>query len=258
MAALPSSGAVKRSRRPADDAAEVAAAQPAETEHRQVWDLPVRLFHWTLVSAFIASYVTNKLGVAYFRYHVWSGYTVIVLVSFRILWGIVGTRHARFRNFVRGPAATGAYLRELLRGGKQHHAGHNPLGALMVLALLLALLIQALTGLFSNDEIINVGPLYGYVSNERSLWLTSLHRLLFDWIFAAVIIHVLAVLLHLVARKERLIRAMLTGRKPAHAVPAEEAIQSSRLWLAALLIIVLGLTLAWVVAKAPLAEAPSF
>jgi cytochrome b len=223
-----------------------------------VWDLPVRLFHWTLVTAIIASYVTNKLGIAYFKYHVWCGYTVIVLVCFRILWGVVGTRHARFRNFVRGPAATGRYLLGLARGAERRYPGHNPLGALMVLALLLTLLVQALTGLFANDEIVNTGPLYGYVSNARSLWLTSLHRLLFDWIFAAVVIHVLAVLAHHIARKEKLVRAMLTGRKPAHSVAADEAIQSSRLWLAALLIVVLSIVLAWIVVTAPVAEALSF
>ncbi|MDB5978753.1 MAG: cytochrome [Nevskia sp.] len=254
MSALPSSTPIGRSRREAENAADASGA----TEHRQVWDLPVRLFHWSLVTAFIASYVTNKLGVAYFKYHVWCGYTVIVLISFRILWGIVGTRHARFRNFVRGPAATGRYLLNLVRGGEQRYPGHNPLGALMVLSLLLTLLVQALTGLFANDEIVNTGPLYGYVSNERSLWLTSLHRLLFDWIFAAVVIHVLAVLAHHIARKERLVRAMLTGRKPAHSVPADEAIQSSRLWLALLLIVALSVALIWIVATAPVAEAPLF
>jgi len=254
VSALPSSRPIGRPRREA----EPAVIEPGATEHRQVWDLPVRLFHWTLVTAFIASYVTNKLGIAYFKYHVWCGYTVIVLVCFRILWGIVGTRHARFRNFVRGPAATGRYLLGLVRGAERRYPGHNPLGALMVLALLLALLAQALTGLFANDEIVNTGPLYGYVSNARSLWLTSLHRLLFDWLFAAVVIHVLAVLAHHIARKEKLVRAMLTGRKPAHSVPADEAIQSSRLWLAALLIVALGIALAWIVVTAPVAEALSF
>ncbi len=254
MSALPSSGPIGRSRREA----EPAVVESDAIEHRQVWDLPVRLFHWTLVTAFIASYVTNKLGIAYFKYHVWCGYTVIVLVCFRILWGFVGTRHARFRNFVRGPVATGRYLLGLMRGRGRRYPGHNPLGALMVLALLLTLLAQALTGLFANDEIVNTGPLYGYVSNARSLWLTSLHRLLFDWIFAAVVIHVLAVLAHHIARKEKLVRAMLTGRKPAHSVPADEAIQSSRLWLAALLIVVLSVALAWIVATAPIAEALSF
>lgn len=245
MAALPS---------PAGDEKITATVEP----QLRVWDLPVRLFHWSLVGAFSASYITNKLGVTWFRYHVWSGYAVIVLVTFRILWGFIGTRHARFSSFVRSPAATLRYVLGLKRGEHGGHAGHNPLGGLMVLALLLALLVQALSGLFSNDEIVNVGPLYGYVSNERSLWATSLHRLLFDWIFTAVVIHVLAVLAHQVLRKEPLIRAMFNGRKPARLVSAKAAIHSSRLWLALPLLALLCAMLAWVVMRAPPAELSAF
>lgn len=254
MSALPSDRVIDGYGRASD----AQAIPSTEAPYRQVWDLPVRVFHWTLVAAFIGSYVTNKLGVAYFKYHVWCGYTVIVLVSFRILWGIVGTKHARFRSFVRGPVATVRYLLGLRRGSEQRYPGHNPLGALMVLALLLALLVQALSGLFGNDEIVDVGPLYGYVTNQHSLWLTSLHRLLFDWIFAGVVIHVLAVLAHRLAKKEKLVRAMLTGRKPADSVPDGEAIQSSRLWLAALLIIAVGMVLAWIVIRAPAPELTAF
>ena len=143
------------------------------------------------------------------------------------------------------------YLRNVLQGQQQHYPGHNPLGALMVVALLIALLVQALTGLFGNDEIVNSGPLYGLVTNDHSLWLTSLHRRLFYWISAAVVVHVLAVLVHYVAKKEKLIKAMWTGRKPAHSVPAAESIQSSRIGLAALLIAVLVLGLAWIVNSVP-------
>ncbi len=139
-----------------------------------VWDLPIRIFHWTLLLAIIGAFVTNKLGVTYFRYHLWCGYTVLVLVAFRLVWGLIGTRHARFWNFVRGPIATARYTRDLLGGRELRYAGHNPLGALMVIALLGAIFVQAATGLFGNDEIFNVGPLYGYVTNELSLQLTSI------------------------------------------------------------------------------------
>ena len=241
-----------------DDVTESAAARAAQAEHRKVWDLPVRIFHWILAAAFIGAYVTHKLGVGYFKYHVWCGYTVIVLVSFRILWGIVGTRHARFWNFVRGPRSTALYLLAWLRGREPSYPGHNPLGAFMVIALLLALFTQALTGLFGNDEIFNVGPLYGYVTNETSLQLTSLHRELFAWICAAVVVHMLAVLAHRITKGENLVLAMLTGRKPAHTIPTEEAIHSSRTWLAALLVIALSAALAWIVSHAPSADAALF
>ncbi|WOJ90854.1 cytochrome b/b6 domain-containing protein [Methylocapsa polymorpha] len=222
-------------------------------EHRQVWDLPVRVFHWTLVLSIIGAFVTNRLGVSYFKYHVWFGYTVIVLVLFRVVWGVVGTRHAQFWNFVCSPAETLRYAIGLLRGHRLHYAGHNPLGAWMVLALLIALGAQASFGLFANDEIFNVGPLYGYVSKELSLQLTSLHRHLFYWIMGAVAVHVLAVIAHHVFEQANLVHAMITGRKPRHIVAETDGIGSSRTWLAVLLIVALAWALAWVVnhASAP-------
>jgi cytochrome b len=226
------------------------AQSPVQPE-RQVWDLPVRIFHWSLVGAFVAAFVTNKLGVRCFKYHVWAGYAVILLVAFRLIWGLVGTRHARFRNFLRGPVETLAYTLGLHAGKDAHYPGHNPLGALMVLALLAALAAQSALGLFANDEIYNVGPLYGYVSKECSLALTSIHRRLFYWLAGAVVLHVLAVIAHKVFKNENLVRAMITGRKPHHAVPAHEAIHSSRLWLAVFLGLVLAAGMAVIVSHAP-------
>jgi cytochrome b len=235
-------------------ASESATVGPHESADRQVWDLPVRVCHWLLVAAFIASYVTNRLGVSYFRYHVWSGYTVLVLVAFRLLWGLVGTKHARFRNFVRGPVHTLRYTVGWVRGQTQYHPGHNPLGAWMVIALLMALFVQAATGLFGNDEIFNVGPLYGFVTNETSLVLTSLHRHLFYWLLAAAIVHILAVIAHRLLKKESLVAAMFTGKKAHHVVPASEVIHTSRTWLAVLIVCILGVGLTWVVVHAPPAQ----
>lgn len=220
---------------------------------RQVWDLPVRIFHWSLAAAFLAAFVTNRLGVAYFKYHLWAGYAVLALVLFRILWGIFGTRHALFRNFVRGPKAIIAYARGLFTAGGPHYAGHNPVGALMVLALLAGAGAQAVLGLFSNDEIINVGPLYGLVSKEQSLALTSLHRKLFYVLAAAIAAHVLAVIAHRIFKGEHLVGAMITGRKPRETVSEREAISSSRLWLAAALALAVIAALASVILHAPAA-----
>ena len=128
----------------------------------------------------------------------------------------------------------------------------------MVIVLLVALLAQGITGLFSNDEILNFGPLYGYVSNDLSLKLTSIHRQLFDLLAAAAAVHVLAVLFHLVVKKENLIRAMFTGRKPRNQVNSSLEIQSSRLWLAAFLLLVLCAALTWLVTHAPAPEPVSF
>ncbi|MDR3461664.1 MAG: cytochrome b/b6 domain-containing protein [Beijerinckiaceae bacterium] len=237
---------------------------PAGAE-RQVWDLPVRIFHWSLVGAFVAAYVTNRLGVAYFKYHVWAGYAVIVLVAFRLVWGLIGTRHARFWNFIRGPKETLVYARDLVLAkrrnggaGVRHYAGHNPLGAIMVVALLVGLGAQAALGLFANDEIMNTGPLYGYVTKEASLLFTSIHRQLFYGLAGAVALHVSAVIAHRVFKNENLVRAMITGRKPTSAVAAGEAITSSRVWLAVLVGLGLALALAYVVGHAPVVDGAEF
>jgi cytochrome b len=227
-------------------------AEVLETE-RQVWDLPVRIFHWSLVLAVVAAFVTNKLGVRYFKYHVWAGYAVIVLVGFRLVWGLVGTRHARFWNFLHGPSETLTYARDIVAGKDRHYPGHNPLGALMVILLLGALAAQSLLGLFGNDEIYNFGPLYGYVTKDFSLVLTSIHKKLFYWLAGAVALHVLAVAAHKIFMHENLVRAMITGRKPIDAVPADEAIHSSRTWLAAALGVAIAIGLAYVVTHAPAA-----
>jgi cytochrome b len=218
---------------------------------RRVWDLPVRVVHWLLVIGIAGSYATHKLGVAYFKYHLWFGYLVVVLAAFRVLWGFVGTRHARFSSFLRGPRATGAYLLAMLRGSAPATPGHNPLGAWMVLFLLFALVAQGVTGLFANDEIFNTGPLYGYIGDALSLKLTSWHRRLFDWILVAVVLHVLAVVGHRLLAGHDLIRPMFSGKKPATLVTEHDAIGSSRLWLAAVLLAGIAATVTILVVRAP-------
>jgi cytochrome b len=218
----------------------------------------VRIVHWLLVVGIAGSYATHKAGIEYFRYHLWFGYLVVVLATFRLIWGVVGTRHARFWNFLRGPVATARYLAGLVRGTSDSHAGHNPLGGWMVMLLLLALFAQGVTGLFANDEIFNTGPLYAYISDDLSLKLTSWHRRLFDWILIAVALHVVAVLGYLLFKKTNLIAPMFSGRKPQHAVPENEAIYSSRLWAAALVLAGVVATLTWFVMNAPEAVVSGF
>ena len=230
--------------------------EPAES--RRVWDLPVRITHWLLVLGIAGSYATNKLGVEYFKYHLWFGYLVVVLAAFRILWGFAGTRHARFSSFLRGPRATLAYLRGMTRGHGAATPGHNPLGAWMVVFLLAALLAQGITGLFANDEIFNTGPLYGYVGDGTSLALTSWHRRLFDWILGAVALHVLAVIGHRLVAGHDLVGPMFSGRKSAALVSEHEAIVSSRLWLAALLLAAVVGLVSYLVVCAPVATVAGF
>lgn len=218
----------------------------------KVWDLPVRIFHWLLVVLFIAAYITNYLGANYFSYHVWCGYAIIILVSFRIIWGFVGTYHARFVHFIRNPIATIKYALNTLKGTEKHYTGHNPLGAVMVVVLLLGSLAQGITGLFTNDEILNVGPLYAYVADELSLKITSIHRQLFYWILGAIALHIVAVLVHQFLKRDNIIAAMFKGTKiKKDNAEDQTSISSSKIGLALVIVIALSLLLAWIILHAP-------
>src|SRR5512134_348932 len=118
----------------------------------RVWDLPVRLFHWLLVVLVVFSYTTGKLGGNSLQWHFRSGYCILALVLFRIAWGLFGSQTARFSDFIHGPKRVFSYARSLARGASMFHAGHNPMGGLMVVLMLVLLLVQATTGLFVDDD----------------------------------------------------------------------------------------------------------
>jgi cytochrome b len=221
---------------------------------RLVWDLPLRMFHWLLVAAIATSWVTHELGIEYFDWHVRAGYVTLVLLAFRIAWGFVGPRHARFAGFLRGPRAVMAYLRTARRGESATTVGHNPLGGWSIVVMLGLLLFQALTGLFSNDEIFNTGPLYGYVSDDQSDGLTRLHKQSFDWLLVFVGLHLAAVAWYQWFKGVDLVRPMLTGRKSASLVPPGEEVSRQRLWLAVVLVALAATALWRVVASAPSAS----
>lgn len=223
-----------------------------------IWDLPVRVMHWSLVLAVAGAWATQEIEGDWFEYHVWCGYAVLVIATTRIVWGFVGTRHARFASFLRGPGAVAGYVRGMFGRDAPRFAGHNPLGALMVLALLAMLVVQAVTGLFANDQIMASGPLYGYVSGSTSDELTSLHKKLFDVLLAAIALHVAAAFFYLLVKRENLILPMLVGTKPGDAIAPEERISSSRLGLWALIVAALGGLLYFVIRTAPEASMFSF
>ena len=212
-----------------------------------VWDLPVRVTHWVLVLAVAGCWATHYAGVEWFAWHRRLGYTVLVLVAFRIVWGFVGTRHARFAGFVRGPRMLLAYLSERVPAT----VGHNPLGALSVVAFLALLSLQAATGLFANDEIMNMGPFYGWIAPELSNRITSVHRASSEWLLVLIGLHVAAGAFYVRVRRKPLVSAMITGRKPAADVPAAEAITGSRVLLACVIVAALAMALALAVRAAP-------
>lgn len=181
----------------------------------KVWDPLVRVFHWSLVAAFALAYVTEDdwLGV-----HTVAGYTVLGLVGFRLLWGLVGTRYARFSSFVRGPRVVGAYLRDMLRGRERRHLGHNPAGAAMILALLAGLLLTGITGLAVYGIEPGAGPLAGWLAGAGHGWeefFEETHEFFANATLALVGLHVAGVLLSGWRHGENLVRAMVTGRKKA-------------------------------------------
>jgi len=222
---------------------------------RLIWDLPVRIVHWALVLCVAGSVITHYAGAEWFGWHRRCGYAVLVLTAFRILWGFVGTRHARFADFVRGPRAILAYLRA---GPAARVAGHNPLGALSVIALLATLLTQAVTGLFANDEVMNAGPLMGYLSQAWSNRITGWHHLSANVLWGLIALHVSAVLYYVWVRRQPIIRAMITGRRARAELPPSAGIAHSRTRLAAILILLLTGLLALAIRTAPEAAVSLF
>lgn len=211
----------------------------APTRKIRVWDLPLRLFHWSLmllvigaiVSAEIADDVTGAMD-----WHPRFGYAILALLLFRLIWGIVGSTHARFSNFVRGPSAIMSYLRQL----KTHPApsiGHNPLGALSVIALLLALLLQAVSGLFLSVEDFGVeGPLFKHVSNAVADLFWKIHEINPGILITLVGLHVAAILFYRFVKREDLVTPMLSGTKHvSEALPQHDAKGGSVLLGAAVL-----------------------
>lgn len=173
-----------------------------------VWDLPTRLFHWLLVLAVAGAVVTVKLGGTWMQWHERCGLAVLGLLVFRLCWGLFGASTARFRHFVPSPRALCDYL-----AGRWRGIGHNPLGALSVLAILLLLAFQAVTGLFAFDDIAFSGPLRAAVSSATSDLLSGWHRLTEWWLYGLLGLHVLAVLFYTLIRKDNLVAPMITGRK---------------------------------------------
>lgn len=176
-----------------------------------VWDGWVRLVHWAIVALLAASFATARLH--WMDWHFRAGYAALTLILFRILWGFVGSDTARFARFLRSPLAAWRHLRDFPRRAPDTEVGHNAAGGWMVLVLLGLLLAQAVSGLFTYDAIFTYGPLARQVSEGWRDRLSSFHVANFNWILAAVALHVLAVVLYRAVKGHRLVAAMVTGRK---------------------------------------------
>ena len=213
-----------------------------EALRQRVWDLPVRLVHWLLAALIAFSWWS--VHHHHTDWHIWSGCAILTLLLFRILWGFVGSSTARFSGFVRGPSAVAAYWR-----GRWNGIGHNPVGALSVIALLAAVAVQVGLGLVSEDEDgIFMGPLAGLVSTETSDKARDLHELWFNVILALVALHLLAILYYRL-RGRKLTLPMVTGR--AELPDGTEPMRPGKWWMALICLgIAMGFT-RWIIAGAP-------
>jgi len=182
-----------------------------QTQERiKVWDPLVRVFHWSLVSAFALAYVT---GEDVMSVHVVAGYTIAALLAVRIIWGFIGTRYARFSNFVYRPATVKAYLKDVLAFRARRYLGHNPAGGAMVLALLLMLVATVLSGLLAYGVEEEAGPFAALVAGIDGDWLEELHEFFANGTLALVVLHVLGVITTSFQHGENLVKSMWNGYK---------------------------------------------
>ncbi|MET1755857.1 cytochrome b/b6 domain-containing protein [Novosphingobium sp. RD2P27] len=207
-----------------------------------VWDIPTRLFHWVLVGLLAFSWWSAENGRL--DWHLTSGLSILALLVFRLIWGVIGSSTARFVGFLRGPRSIAAYL----RGKTPPVAGHNPLGGWSVVAMLAVLSVQVGSGLLAVDvDGIESGPLSYLVEFDQGRTAASIHDISFNVLLALIVLHVLTILFYLVVRRRNLVGPMITGRD--HALdPAAAPLRRGKLW-AFLLSLVVAVAAAWWVAS---------
>ncbi|MEJ2315491.1 MAG: cytochrome b/b6 domain-containing protein [Gammaproteobacteria bacterium] len=179
----------------------------------RVWDPVVRIFHWTLALSFLVAWITED---ELMTPHVWAGYLITALLVIRIVWGFIGTPHARFRDFVYSPAVIRSYIRKMLSHSEPRYLGHNPAGGVMVTLLILSLLITVISGiaLYGNTDL--AGPMAGFFQGEYSADIfEELHEFFANFTLFLVILHIGGVIWSSFAHRENLVRSMLTGVKEA-------------------------------------------
>jgi cytochrome b len=209
-----------------------------------VWDIPVRLFHWLLVICLLGQWLTAEVLEDVMDVHFYIGYFVLGLIIFRLFWGFVGTKYAKFSSFIASPKAMLSYLRSLTSKQKVFTTGHNAVGGLLLPAVLILVGLQAISGLFTSDDIVSSGPYYEGADSVTQEWMQWLHHNIFDVLIALIVIHLLVIAWYRWALKHDLITPMLTGQK---VVEASKAIAHSKLVRALILAIAVGIFVYWLV-----------
>ena len=223
--------------------------RPDDRQRMPVWDLPVRLFHWLLAVLVVFSWTTGKVGGDWLEWHMRSGYAILALLLFRVVWGVVGSQSARFASFVRGPSAALAYGRAVMARQVPRIPGHNPLGGWMVLFMFAMLLLQAGSGLFADDEIATRGPLAVKASDAVIAQASRIHY--YDgWVVAAMVaIHIAAVAYYQWLLRVNLIGPMFHGSMAMNIPGAPPRIASTT--FAAVLLAMCSAAVWWLVVVYP-------
>lgn len=180
----------------------------------KVWDMAIRLFHWTLVPGLVTAYISGEVHAS--EIHVLTGYALCVLLAIRLYWGFRGTQYARFRSFIFSAVETREYVRSMFGGHPKHYFGHNPAGALNVFALLATVLLLLVTGLATLSVIDFEGPLLfmaNLVSDEASYSIRHIHEFIPNIGLALVALHLMGVVAGSIQHRENLVKAMITGKK---------------------------------------------
>ncbi len=185
-------------------------AEEKKNDSIKVWDILVRVFHWSLVLFFTIAYITEGEWITI---HSYAGYTIFFLVMFRIVWGVIGSTHARFSNFVVGPKKAIKYLKDELSGDAKHYLGHNPAGGLMIIALIISLIATVVTGA-SIIATEGDGPLATtFIANFSGELLEEIHEFFTTIVLLLVILHIGGVIFSSLLQEENLVKAMFTGKK---------------------------------------------
>ncbi len=224
-------------------------------QKRLVWDLPVRLFHWLLALSLVLQWLTAEVLENAMDLHFYLGYFTIGLIIFRIIWGFIGPKYARFDSFLAGPKAMFTYLNSLKSSSYTPPVGHNPVGGLMLPVVLVLVAIQGITGLFTSDDIVHSGPYYHTASEGLQEVLQWLHHQIFHilWIFIAI--HICVIFWYKFALKHDLIKPMFHGKK---AVSERQSIAHSQLVKAFILMVIVAVFIYWLVEILPPAQEYDF
>jgi cytochrome b len=185
----------------------------SSTKEIRVWDALVRIFHWVLVPAFFIAYFTED---DFLSLHAWAGYTIVGLLVFRVVWGLIGSRHARFSDFVYSPRIVIQYLKDTLQFKAKRYIGHNPAGGAMIVAILVSLALTTITGLMVYGVAEDLGPLASTLSGLDEFWedvFEEIHEFFANFTLFLVLIHVAGVVFESLLHRENLVRSMVTGYK---------------------------------------------